>query len=190
MSIVHIWCQLVFAIHFFSRTPTSLLICVLIILHTENWPKIPKQENAGHFSSISDAFIGEVGQKRLQVQTSVCYLPQAIMFCIWPFDAICGTFWRKGAAADEGLLLSVHQAHSSWGTQLKSSGVNGVAAGGRDEGIGGVSLHIAQYLGRMMKIAQCVDQIIMKIAQYLDRMIKIAQSVDQINCTVCGSNNN
>ena len=49
---------------------------------------------------------------------------------------------------------------------------------GRDEGIGGVSLHIAQYLGRMMKIAQCVDQIIMKIAQYLGRMIKIAQSVD------------
>ena len=29
---------------------------------------------------------------------------------------------------------------------------------GRDEGIGGVSLHIAQYLDRMIKIAQSVDQ--------------------------------
>ena len=73
-------------------------------------------------------------------------------------------------AQDEGDFLKVHPAPEPLNLS-QACGVNEVPGGvsGRGEGIGGVSLHIAQYL---------------------DRMIKIAQSVDQINCTVCGSNNN
>ena len=124
MSIVHIWCQLVFAIHFFSRTPTSLLICVLIISHTGIWPRIHitrKRCKLRHFKSRL-----QLGWNRVrQVKTQTCCVPLYSMFHIWPCWCNLWHFLTQKGAQDESGFLKVHPAEGSWALNLSQVGLMG-----------------------------------------------------------------